>query len=208
MPIRAQELKQFAGPLFIETGAWDGEGVAEALNAGFEKVISIEAGEGKYQHCVKRFQNDPRVMMVYGTSQDQLWHVIKDITIPVVVYLDAHYCGDTGYGSCALGSPVSEELAILARHPIRCHTILIDDMRCFKDGDWMFDEFLKDEAVEALEAKIRQINPDYTISYLDGRFPDKFNNPTVFLEDVLMAQVLADCAGPEGKVAKLATAAR
>ena len=191
MPIKTSILKPFAGPLYIETGAWEGDGVEEALQAGFERVISIEFGQKCYEKCVKRFKDDPRVQMVLGDSGVVLAEVLQEITQPAVLFLDAHFCGDEGGGSMEQGSVLDKELGVLLQHPIKTHTILVDDIRCFKTGDWKFDGVLIKgaEAVAAIEAKIRRINPAYQISYLDGGFPERYRSTSTFPSDILLAKI-------------------
>lgn len=76
---------------------------------------------------------------------------------------------------------------ILAAHPIKTHTILIDDMRAFGPSkkECLFDvEELKDLTQEGVVERVKAINPDYKISYEDGH-----HGKIVFKNDILVAQV-------------------
>ena len=70
-------------------------------------------------------------------------------------------------------TPVFRELQAIAKHPVKNHNILIDDMR----------EFVKpcygNVSKKDLEAAILKINPNYKFKYYDG----------VVEEDVLAAYI-------------------
>ncbi len=57
---------------------------------------------------------------------------------------------------------VIKDLKLIKKHPIKHHTILIDDMHCCEGI--LFDFHTKEEIIE----KIKEINPDYEITYIDG----------------------------------------
>jgi hypothetical protein len=65
-----------------------------------------------------------------------------------------------------VNAPLLKELDAISRHPIKTHTILIDDVR-------RFGEYLLNVSKEILSEKIQKINPMYVISYEnDGLTPD------------------------------------
>ena len=68
-------------------------------------------------------------------------------------WLDAHDEGG--------GVPTFEELDIIKSHPIKDHTILIDDIPVYFN-----------DKRESLEKKIKSINKDYTIEYHKSINPD------------------------------------
>ena len=63
---------------------------------------------------------------------------------------------------------------MIGQHPIKTHTILIDDVRIFREPSNKFSVTL-DQVIDSLHA----INPDYQIGYDDG-FQEK---------DILVAHV-------------------
>lgn len=75
--------------------------------------------------------------------------------------LDAHWSQeDTGHDGTYC--PILFELEAIAKHPIKTHTILIDDKRLF--GTW---EFL-DTPLQQVIDTVLDINPEYHIQFLDG----------------------------------------
>ncbi len=158
--------------VFVETGTLYGEGIQRALLAGFQEMHSIELSPKYYSLAKESFQADPKVHIYFGDSSTLLFDVIKEIDQPITFWLDAHYSGwDTASGRKL--SPILEELEQIGRHPIKTHTILIDDVRLF--GTYHFDYTTLDEILK----KLYEINPHYTISYENG-FVE---------EDILVAQV-------------------
>lgn len=152
--------------IFIETGSYLGDGIYQALYSGYDKIISIELSNKLYLHCKNRFINHSNVMLYNGDSSDILGELLEDIDVPVTFWLDGHYSsGMTQRGK--LMSPLMEELDIIKNHHINNHTILIDDMRCWKkeDPDYNFGE-------KEIKDKIKQINKKYTIEYIDGFIPN------------------------------------
>jgi hypothetical protein len=170
---RSNTFQKFPNEYFVETGTYLGEGVLLALNAGFKHVYSIELSPDLYKNCLKKFQNSSRVKLFLGSSENLLENVIRNINKPITFWLDAHYSG----GNTAKGiefSPIMKELEIIKNHPIKTHTILIDDVRCM--GGQGFDFVTLDQIIN----KILEINPKYKISFESGFIED----------DILVAQIL------------------
>jgi hypothetical protein len=160
----SQVFARYPNPYFVESGTWVGDGVQMALDAGFKKVRSIELSPIYFARSSKRFNGNPAVQLYQGNSGEMLYEVIKDIQVPITFWLDGHYSGgDTARG--AKKTPILEELDQIKRHPIKTHTILIDDMRCC-NGDW-FDFISKEQIIK----KVLEINPNYQITYDAGCTP-------------------------------------
>lgn len=70
-------------------------------------------------------------------------------------------------------SPVLQELEQIKKHPIKNHTILIDDVRLF--GTIEFDYVTLDQIID----KVLEINPNYNISFVPGYVQN----------DILVAQI-------------------
>ena len=45
---------------FLETGAYYGVGIQQALDAGYENIVSIELSEHYYNLCKQKFQNNKK----------------------------------------------------------------------------------------------------------------------------------------------------
>ncbi len=150
---------------FIETGTYLGDGVANALSAGFPYVYSIELGEELHRNCCARFSETPNVKLFLGDSSVALPAVLAEIDAPATFWLDGHFSnGITVKGST--NTPLLGELEQIAQHPIKTHTLLIDDIR--EVGTPNFDNI----TLEMILEKIKAINPDYQISYEDGHCPN------------------------------------
>lgn len=165
MPITAETLKRHkTGPWFIETGCEDGNGIQAALDAGFDAVLSLELNLSSVNRVRKRFANERRpVTIVHGDSAMLLPGVLEQIKQPVTFWLDAHPEN---------WSPVLMELAAFRAHPIKTHTILIDDRRLMQ-GAW------KEITEDKVRAALLAINPNYVLSLDLG----------VVKDDVVVAKV-------------------
>ena len=159
MPIKFDLSKHRHNKIFIETGTFAGYGVKKALEAGFEKIYSIEIDLKKYKNCVKIFKNYSNVFLYHGDSSIVLKEILDNIDEPCTFWLDAHYCAD-GATRGKLFTPIKEELDIIQNHS-RNNVILIDDIRVFgRDNDYP-------QIIQLLK-KIKEINEDYEIEYLNG----------------------------------------
>jgi len=178
MPSNAETFAKYPNHCFVETGSFEGDGIQAALDAGFPHVISIELAHKYCDVCRERFRHDPRVQIVHGDSSKVLWGVIKTIGRPITFWLDGHWSrGDTALGEQE--TPLMLELRAISRHPIKTHTILIDDLRM-----WSTDNpdigFGEAELVDAL----LEINPDYRLSHENG-----YHLQDVFVDDILVARM-------------------
>jgi len=149
--------KKYPNKYFVETGSYLGLGITRALEAGFEKVLSIELGDKYYGICKEAFKDNPKVQLFKGDSGLLLGSMIKDITEPITFWLDGHFSGD----DTALGvapSPICLELAMIKEHPIKTHTIIIDDMHCMAGHHKDIFKLLK------------EINPNYKLERLPSQY--------------------------------------
>jgi len=165
--------KKHPNPVFIETGSYIGDGINMALMAGFSEVYSIELSPQLYNKCIIRFSGRNNVHIYQGDSTIVLKKLLPKINQRVTFWLDGHYSGP-GTALGKTNSPILQELAIIASHPIKNHTILIDDVRLF--GTVEFDFVDINEIVDA----IRKINPNYIFYFENGYVPN----------DVLVAKIL------------------
>ena len=181
MPIKF-DLTQFSRDkkIFIETGTYLGGGIRTALNSGFNIIHSIELDKRRYDAVKNKFKNKQNVYLYHGNSGVVLEDVMKNINEPVVFWLDAHFNGDNAeYGD--KWCPLNEELNIINSHHIKTHTILIDDIRCMDNTHFDAQRNIPVgfPGRRNLLRKIKIINPEYKLTYLNGVIPN----------DVLCAQI-------------------
>jgi hypothetical protein len=158
MSLPRETLLKFPGRVFVETGTNMGDGVALALECGFERVISIELSDHYYEAASKRFANDHRVKLLCGDSALALAPAIRDIDEPITFWLDGHAVPgmpQTPTNVC----PIFWELAGIGQHHIKTHTILVDDVRCFGT------DVLNNITIGEVQKAIRAINPAYEFAF-------------------------------------------
>lgn len=171
MPIATETLKQFRSSVLVETGTFRGDGTAAALDAGFGKIYTVEVYPALYHAACQRFSGDSRVELFMGSSIERLLDILPKITEPATFFLDAHTCGGATGG--AWDTPLVGELRLIATHPIKSHTILIDDIHLFG---------LDLPGWPEVNMRLAHINPAYRISLLPSGDP-------ALGADVLCAQV-------------------
>jgi hypothetical protein len=145
---------------FFESGSHVGDGIQRALDAGFTNIISVELAPNYFYRCILRFKDNKNVNIQMGDTEDVLEKLISPINEPITFWLDGHNSGyDTAWGKHE--SPLMQELEIIKRHPIKTHTLIIDDLRCWEKPHYDFDK-------EDILSFVKSINPDYEIDYEDG----------------------------------------
>jgi hypothetical protein len=171
MPAGKELFQKYMNPVFIETGSLVGDGIQHALNAGFKTVYSIELSKALYDICVNRFKSYDNVHIILGDSSKELDLLLNMIKEPATFWLDGH---DSGGGTARgeIESPLMQELEIISKHPIKTHTLIIDDLRCWHKEIQGFD-------TEIIKSKCLEINPGYSFIFEDG-----------FIEnDILVAKI-------------------
>ena len=164
MPASVEIFKKYLNPIFIETGSYDGSGIWQALGAGFKEIYSIEIMQEYFNMCSSAFASYNNVHLIFGDSSIVLWDLLKNINDRITFWLDAHIG--------AAISPLLKEIEAIQEHPIKTHTILIDDLRDWHVWQNGFD-------TDVLREKILLINENYKFSFEDGRVPN----------DILVAQI-------------------
>lgn len=146
MPLTKELLKRYAyNDVFVETGTWTGDGVEKACQVGFREIHSIEVQESVYRSACKKFKNFNNIILYLGDSGEILANVIKDINKRITFWLDAHDANlkkEVKYNK----TPLLFELEAISRHPIKNHTIIIDDIDDFEQYGTSIEfvtEFLK-----------------------------------------------------------------
>ena len=111
---------------FIETGTLVGETV-ESASKLFKACHSIELSEKHHNIAHERLKSKKNVKLHLGSSDEILPRILKQITSPAVVWLDAHHSGDDTAGEGM--DPLKKELEALLRYASKKHIILVDDAR-------------------------------------------------------------------------------
>ena len=128
LTLHAHILAMYRNPVFVETGSYEGGGVAVALQSGFEEVHSIEINPSFHARCAKRFAGDSRVHLYCGDSAKLLGTVLAGVSKRATLWLDAHPCAPMG-GPPVPGCSLLDELAAAtAASARRDHTVLVDDI--------------------------------------------------------------------------------
>lgn len=175
LPNMAPEgFERFMNYYFVETGTYLGSGIRFALRAGFPEIHSVEINPEFAKNAHKMFSQYSNIHIWQGNSGVMLWDVIKDLNKPITFWLDGHMGEANPHGKA---TPLLEELEQLKKHPIKNHTILIDDMHCC--GTALFDFITK----EMIMKKIWEINPQYTISFVPG------GDAGEYTQNIMVAQV-------------------
>jgi hypothetical protein len=162
--------------VFVETGSYRGDGIQLALEAGFDKIISIDTDPRAIDFCRNRFDlynnPQPKIELIPGDSALCLLEVIKAIKEPMTFWLDSHWQMLEGTDPGDNPFPLMEELHQICKHRFNEHTIIIDDMLIMQKNIVGYD---KDD----IEAKLLRINQFYTLEY--------FANPVI--NNILVAHL-------------------
>jgi hypothetical protein len=145
MTASASIFREYPNRVFIETGSYHGDGIQHALDAGFNYVLSIECDRDLFEITNERFWDNDNVVVFYGDSREVLQEVLEDIEEPCTFWLDSH---------SPKNLPLLKELEIIKNHPIKTHTILIDDLRLWSVKETGFD-------TATLKEILLSINPSY-----------------------------------------------
>jgi FkbM family methyltransferase len=160
----------FKSNYFVETGPYAGYSINQALDAGFKVIHGIELDSRAAGSTTRNFKDKSNVHIWHGDSGAILYEVIKDIDDRITFWLN------TNNPSMNLNiehTAILRELDQIKRHHIKTHTILIDSIR--DHGNRTFD-FI---SLDSIIAKIKEINPDYHISFMTGG--DFFESPNHIL---------------------------
>ena len=168
--LKPEVLKDYKTGTFIETGTADGEGIVVALEAGFEKVISIEVNPDVYVKACRRFQEDERVILIMGDSGVVMPQVLSGLTEKATFWLDSHWsAGECDMGPSVNKCPILHDLRAIAGHAVKDHILLIDDLRYFRAGGLpQWNDITLGDIMEV----VMDINPAYRLSFRDGHVAD------------------------------------
>ena len=152
LPNHKNLLCEYLNPTFIETGTSKGSALKAAIEAGFERLMSVDTDPCLVANTKARL---PQADIVCGDSAAMLPSMIEQAgDRRITFWLDAH--------SHQI-SPLRAELDVIRRHRNGKDTILIDDVRLFACcyGFTVCD----------IVAALKGINADYRMMLLDGYVP-------------------------------------
>lgn len=162
-----QHLLRFPNKFFVETGTYVGNGLNQALRAGFSRCLSVEIHDWCYQIAKNRFAEQiasSQVELFFGNSEQLFEQILQKVDSPATFWLDAHISSQYG-NALAKNCPIFEELQAIDNHPIKTHTLLIDDINCFDNPshDWI--------TLDSVIQRCQQINSNYRFERLDAVIP-------------------------------------
>jgi hypothetical protein len=129
---------------FFETGTWRGDGLAYAAKYPFLKLYSSEIIESVATKAKKRFEQNPKVMIVTSSSTEALQNVAPSLNAPCIFWLDAHFPGaEEGlkeyneFEDEAIKLPLEKEMEIIAKRTSAFRDIiLVDDLRIYEEANY------------------------------------------------------------------------
>ena len=162
-------LAKYKNDVFVETGSFWGGGIEAAVyEPSFQTIYSVEIDPKFYEHCQRVWGGHPKVRLYLGDSAKVIPVILGLIDRPTTFWLDAHdpQDGSVGQHEGWRMCPALLELQAIERHPIKTHTIMIDDR--FDFGTAQHDNITEDQ----LQAQLRKINPNYRFVYETGAHKD------------------------------------
>lgn len=139
---------------FVETGTYLGYTTDAVARLG-ARVVTIELSPMFHELAVKKFAAMPNVRCLLGDSAELLPRILDALDGPALLWLDGHFSeGGTAKGKT--DTPILEELEAVFRHRDKRHVVLIDDIRCFGEGDYP----KLDDVLASIAARM----PGYSVS--------------------------------------------
>lgn len=168
-------LEKYPNTHYYETGVWRGDSIQMALDAGFKGIFGMDNDPECIEFCKNRFAlhrldsgfvhgyypGDHQLIEVKrGDSANDLWKHIQNVRQPITFFLDAHSQMFEDEIPSANPFPLLKELEQIGRHPIRSHTIIIDDLLYMSHID------ITGWSRKTIEDAVLAINPAYKFEYV------------------------------------------
>lgn len=162
--------------VFIETGTFIGDGIQSAINAGFEKIYSVELSENLFDVSKTRFLDTTNskvtnlelknnINLFLGSSEVELPKIISQISEPFLLWLDAHASGGETVGEHMHTYLIKELTSILEySEKFEDSVIMIDDMIYYIENPDYAPGF-----VSEVESLVKQIKPNGEIEYFHAQ---------------------------------------
>jgi hypothetical protein len=177
------DLKEYHNAIFFETGTFKGDGIEKAIDAGFERIISIEIFKPFYEKARKKFRKNKQVKIYLGNAEKLIPNLLRHVDCNVTFFLDSHIQPDENYifGKGPTPCPVLKEISAIGQHFLKTHTILIDDRRLLGSDHWNRQAGVDGNAPteEQVKNACLDINSRYQFRYEAGYQP----------EDVIVAYI-------------------
>lgn len=159
LPPGVNILRDFSNRTYLETGTYRGDSLQMALDAGcFENFRGLEISYEMVRFCKNRFglynNNNAHFKIVEGDSATDLATLMNPIDHRCTILLDSHWQLFEGTDKGANPFPLLKELEQIAKHPVKGHTILIDDILYMTHPDitgWTLQEIR--EAIYAIDPR-------------------------------------------------------
>ena len=139
--------------VFFETGTHHGDSVQDALDLGFDRIISIEVDERFYDHCMARFQPLEvwdKVKLFLGRTEDNIEKLTQEwVNGKCMFWIDAHE------GGINASSPFKLEIEAIMKHERNDHVIIIDDVH---------RAYIGESGIEWIKETLAKHNPLYTFT--------------------------------------------
>jgi hypothetical protein len=168
--------------IFVETGSCKGDGIDLAMQAEYKRILSMDIDGVNVAHCQERFELIPddkkpakngHISVTCADSALGLLKMMKYVNEPAMIWLDAHSQLFDDEPPSENPFPLLMELQQLSKHPVKTHTILIDDILILTHPE------VTGWNKETIENALLMINPAYKLACL--------SNPVV--NNILMAHV-------------------
>jgi len=165
--------KTFNLTAMVETGSEGGFGIGIGLRAGYEKIISCDIIEERYEQASKLFENDNRVKVFFGDSRIVLPEMLKEVEEDnILFWLDAHlpnYSPLKGDRKFTMGEilPLRDEFDIILKNrDCSSDVIIIDDLclydRLYREKGFDLEFFMELEEQRSIPInKIVSLFPDH-----------------------------------------------
>jgi hypothetical protein len=157
-------LAQYPNRYFIESGSYRGDAIQQALDAGFQQIRSMDIDKENVVFCHHRFDlyrgKYKNILVRQGDSSVDFFQLFGGVQEPITFWLDAH--SQLFEDGIEMGNPfpLLKELEQIAWHPVKSHTILIDDILVLTHPD------VTGWSRKTIEDAILAINPAYRFEYV------------------------------------------
>lgn len=121
---------------FVETGCYQGKGIAQAFVSGYENVYSCDIGLNFVEMCRKQY---PIAQIEHTESMEFLKNLLPKLKGKTLFWLDAHFpeLYGTNNNDDELRIPLIAEIELIKKYKkgYKNDVILCDDMRTFRSKD-------------------------------------------------------------------------
>lgn len=164
LPPNKNLLAEYPNPMFIESGSYRGDALQLAIEAeSFQQIRSMDLYKENVQFCYSRFNLRggfyPNMKVIQGDTATDFWKFFQH-NLQATIWLDAHSQLFEDEPESNNPFPLLMELAQIAQHGVKTHTILIDDILVLTHPD------VTGWSRTVIEDAIRWINPDYQFKYV------------------------------------------